>query len=244
LREAIEAANRDIGPNRIRFDIPGTPPYVIVTESRLPNITDDQTVIEGDSEPDYDDHPVVVLDGNGTAYGLYLESDGNAVFGLSLINFRGGSSPMNAYGAITILGDDNLVAENYIGLDPSGQDRHNDGGIRIEGERAFVQNNVISSNTLCEINVHSGDGTSIQGNLIGTDPSGMESRANPYATGIYMWNPSETLIGGDDPDQRNVISGHRVGIRNLGRFLRDGDHRQLYRHQCCRNCRASQRYRR
>ncbi|MBN2554643.1 MAG: right-handed parallel beta-helix repeat-containing protein [Anaerolineales bacterium] len=215
LREAIEEANRHSGPDRIRFDIPGAPPYVIRLESPLPNLTDDQTVIEGDSEPDYDDRPVIVLDGSaGIGAGLMLWSDGNAVFGLSLVHFIGGrgSDCQNRMAAIVIRGDDNLIAENYIGVDPSGLIGRNDNGIRIESGRNFVQENVISGNALCEILVRAGDGTSIQGNLIGTDPSGMESRASSYAIGIELQNPMNTLIGGSDPDQRNVISGHRFGI--------------------------------
>lgn len=213
LREAIEEANRHTGPDRIRFDIPGAPPYVIRLESPLPNLTDDQTVIEGDSEPEYDGRPVIVLDGAGSYHGLYLDSDGNAIFAISLINFpSGGSGVANTQGAINLRGDDNLVADNYIGLDPSGTEGPSGGGVRIEGDHAFLLDNVISSNWDFEINVYRGEGATIQGNLIGTDLSGMGSRANPYSYGIYMWNPVDTLIGGSDPDQRNVISGHLVGI--------------------------------
>lgn len=51
-----------------------------------------------------------------------------------------------------------------------------------------------------------GNGTVIQGNYIGTDPTGTIGRANSY--GILMANASNTQIGGVTPAQRNLISGN------------------------------------
>src|SRR5262249_20173120 len=50
----------------------------------------------------------------------------------------------------------------------------------------------------------------IQGNLIGTDASGMNAVGN--GTGIFGGD----LIGGTTPAARNIISGNGVGVRDGG----------------------------
>jgi hypothetical protein len=61
-------------------------------------------------------------------------------------------------------------------------------------------------------------GNSIEGNFIGTDRGGTQSHSN--ADGVLITNNSEeTLVGGDSPDKRNVISGNSfngVDISNTG----------------------------
>jgi CSLREA domain-containing protein len=52
----------------------------------------------------------------------------------------------------------------------------------------------------------SGSNHVVQGNLIGTDRSGLVARG--CNTGILMVGPRGIEIGGPDPGQRNVISGH------------------------------------
>jgi hypothetical protein len=98
LREAITAANNTDGLNRIEFDIAGSGPHTILLDpvnGALPNITG-TVIIDGTSEPDYSDAPVVEIDGsdlsaeigdNYDAFRLTTGSDGSTIRGLSITNF-------------------------------------------------------------------------------------------------------------------------------------------------------------
>lgn len=118
-------------------------------------------------------------------------------------------------GAVTIMG-------NIIGLDASGSEAlgnlesaiHNNGrnrtGITTIGGTAPGAGNVISASRYSGI-FNSANGTVIQGNLIGTDASGMLNRGNG-STGIAsiddFYNGASVVIGGSVPSARNVISGN------------------------------------
>lgn len=215
LREAITEANRRAGPDRIRFDIPGPAPYVILLESSLPPITDDQTYIEGDSEPEYDGHPIIVLDARNleSHCPLHLGSDGSGVFGLSIINSVGDYTSCG----ISVTGIENLIQGNYIGLNPAGNARGNLTGLSLHGAGTMVLDNVIAGNGT-GIQVWVGPQT-IQGNRIGTNPAGTEAALPRGATGVPSGTGIEietraahVLVGGEDASQRNVISGLTFGV--------------------------------
>ncbi len=215
LREAITEANRRAGPDRIRFNIPGPAPYVILLERILPPITDDQTYIEGDSEPEYDDHPIIVLDGRNLASGcpLYMSSDGSGVFGLSIIRTGGDYTSCG----ISVTGTENLIQGNYIGLNPAGNAHGNLTGINLHGAGTMVLDNRIGGNGT-GIEVWVGPQT-IQGNRIGTNPSGTSSAQSPAPTGVpggvginIGIRAEHVLVGGVEPSQRNVISGLTYGV--------------------------------
>ena len=63
----------------------------------------------------------------------------------------------------------------------------------------------------------SGDLNTVEGNLIGTDPSGTIRRGNGglYA-GIYINNAEQNMIGGLDANSGNVISGNGYGVHIFG----------------------------
>jgi len=118
-------------------------------------------------------------------------------------------------GAVTIMG-------NIIGLDASGSEAlgnlesaiNNDGGNRTGittiGGTAPGAGNVISANRYGGI-FNSASGTVIQGNLIGTDASGILNRGNGGAGIVSIDNRSNgasVVIGGSVPSARNVISGN------------------------------------
>jgi hypothetical protein len=63
-------------------------------------------------------------------------------------------------------------------------------------------------------------GNVVQGNFIGTDPTGMLSGRGNFFNGIFINNSSNNVIGGTAPAQRNVISGnHYVVVPGLGVVL-------------------------
>ena len=126
-------------------------------------------------------------------------------------------------------GERNIIQGNYIGTDISGTQAMKNGiaGVRIFDSHenqiggSFLQGegNLLSGNSQAiEINAE-GEGSIaenniIQGNLIGTDFTGKKQLANNV--GIGLGGSSYTLIGGNNPDLRNIISGNNIGITMNG----------------------------
>src|SRR6266404_604308 len=61
------------------------------------------------------------------------------------------------------------------------------------------------------IRLDTGGGNTIQGNFIGTDPTGTISRGNN--AGVDIVNSPSNTIGGTTPTARNLISGNGTGIQ-------------------------------
>jgi uncharacterized protein (TIGR03437 family) len=132
----------------------------------------------------------VILDGSGTvsASGLLINSDGNIVMGLQIVHFSGSGIGM-------ISGSNNRI-----------------GGSRNRGLGLVGEGNLISAN---------GNGilvggsnppglvgkTTITGNLIGTDITGTTPMGN-QGPGIFVFQSPNNRIGGNDPGERNVVSGN------------------------------------
>ncbi|HEX4319689.1 MAG TPA: choice-of-anchor D domain-containing protein [Acidobacteriaceae bacterium] len=115
---------------------------------------------------------------------------------------------------------------NWIGLDvtgttvlPNGSD-----GTGLNGQTVTIGGtlpgdaNVISGNpTNVDINDitegHSAKNSSVQGNLIGTDPTGTIDVSGGRDVGVsIIAGPSNMLIGGTAPAARNIISGNNYGV--------------------------------
>jgi CSLREA domain-containing protein len=224
LREAIEAANADPGLDQINFDIPGAGPHTIALARPLPAVTDDQTWILAASEPDFAGQPVVILDGDriprsADDTGLVLESDGNIVRGFSFVHFP--------WTAIGVSGNRNEIEGNFVGLTPGGgcdptvSGYSNMVGVSVDsGDGNVVRDNVISCNGNAGVAIGLyPTGTIVQGNSIGTDPSG--AFAVPNADGVMVHGEaSGTLIGGDEPSEGNLISGNERGVVLFGDDVR------------------------
>ena|GEM_PF-2044040 len=116
--------------------------------------------------------------------------------------------------------DGNVIIGNYIGTEVSGTGAiaNGDEGISVVngatntriGGSAVGERNVISGNGGSGINVHGGgtNGTSILGNYIGTDASGISALANTQE-GIKVNNGADdTTIGGNAAGDGNVISSN------------------------------------
>lgn len=130
---------------------------------------------------------------------------------------------------ILIAGDNNRVQGNYIGLNKHGTEvlGKSDIGILIRtGDHTLIggeghQGNVISGNTYVGVLVGFNranplpiTNTTISANYIGTDHTGRKALGNGY--GIGMWqDSSNTVIGGLNVSQANVISGNKVSGINV-----------------------------
>jgi CSLREA domain-containing protein len=172
LREAINAANANSGPDSIHFDLPGTggSTNTIVLDSLLPPLTDDATIIDGTTEPDYAGSPVVFIHKSPSAMvlevGLAIESNNNEIYGLILVGFGTWLDPQNvpfewAGGAIYVSGSGNLIQNNTLGQGAW----WNTIGVRLSGPANSVIGNVISGNG---IGIYTNQPNNlIQGNIVG-----------------------------------------------------------------------------
>ncbi|NIS80982.1 MAG: CSLREA domain-containing protein, partial [Anaerolineales bacterium] len=249
LREAIKAANSNPGPDWIQFDIPGLGPHIIELCSLLPILTDDETTIDGTTEPDYVGVPVVTLTPSADPscgdphIGIWIRSSENVIRGLHFIDFMQPNIQSES-GILIDAGSDNLIQENSIGYDPGCTLINIDRGIKIElgaGSQRIVKN-VLACNGV-GIDVWVGSHL-IQKNFIGVDPSGAIAANN--GTGIYIYETAHgstiesNLVSGNITamvvnSDHNKILGNRVGtnwagdttIPNLSGISINGDHNQV-----------------
>ncbi|NJN16320.1 MAG: CSLREA domain-containing protein, partial [Oscillochloris sp.] len=242
LREAIDAANTQPGPNTINFAIPGGGVQTIAPSSALPIISD-PVVIDGYSQPGATANSLTVgtnavlqieLDGSligGSADGLALRTSNSSIRGLAIGRFNGAG--------ISVSEADNIIAGNYIGTDADGTlDRSNRGdGIFVANfsQPVGANNNRIGGPNPADRNLISANGnqpfggdrngitldqvqnTLIQGNYIGTDAGGTLALGN-YAAGIGIFRGfSNRVIG-------NLISANAGdGIAIGDTFVNSGN---------------------
>jgi uncharacterized protein (TIGR02145 family) len=195
-----------------RLDQPNVPPCI-------------DNIIEGN---------YIGVDQDGTLKG----NNGGIRIWSSTGNIIGGDNPGNrniiSGGPVSIWGEgtfgifillpesaNNIVKGNYIGIGPDGETGLNGSevGVRInEGahDNIIGPGNVISGNTLAGIQMEPLDERNSQnnriiGNLIGTDKDG--TNAVPNRDGIRIFGAINNIIGGDTPEERNIISGNTdIGI--------------------------------
>jgi YVTN family beta-propeller protein len=105
----------------------------------------------------------------------------------------------------------NSIQGNYIGPDVTGNASFGlHGGIVIYGEASNNEvgpGNVLSGNSVNAVVLGSGtSGNSVFGNYIGVNADGTEVLPNG-STNVVIENSSGNIIGGPNPEDRNVISG-------------------------------------
>jgi CSLREA domain-containing protein len=220
LREAITAANTNAAvdgctageslvTDTINFAISGTGVRTISPSSALPTITDPVT-IDGTTQPDDGGVPVVELNGSGAGNGvsgLTITAGSSTVKGMAIYNFT-------QHGILLETGNGNTIVGNYIGTDASGiasGKGNGNNGVFVN----HLDNNVIGGTAPGEGNVISGngtgvrlgftEGTTVQGNLIGTDKNGTAGLGNS-TTGVHLDNAFNCQIGGTSPGAGNVIA--------------------------------------
>jgi hypothetical protein len=176
--------------------------------------------------------------GNGA--GIHLWGNNNTVGGttagarniISGNTGPGGAGVINAAidienvtGVVLAGGSYNLVEGNYIGTDISGTTSLGGqtgiiiaGAYNTIGGTTAAARNVISGNNSFGIQINNNGpfdinfGNVVQGNYIGTDPTGAQVVGN-RGTGIYLLGAThDDIIGGPLPGEGNLVSGNSVGI--------------------------------
>ena len=158
----------------------------------------------------------------GSGILLYYQSGGNTIGGTTAAD-RNVISGNDYHGIFNQWSAANVIQGNIIGLDasgnailPNGLSTQNTSGTGIYiqqadgnliGGNAPGSGNIISGNLKDGVFASNSNNTTIQGNLIGTDLTGMQIRGNTNE-GIFITGGTGTKIGGTASSERNVISGN------------------------------------
>jgi titin len=237
LRQAILNSNAATpGPNTISFNIPGTGVHTISPLTALPTITT-PVVIDGYTQPGSSVNTnattkginaviLIQLSGamapaNSNLPGLIINAANCTVRGLVINSFQ--------HDGIFVSSNSNVIAGDFIGTDPTGTVARPNSANNFDGGVFFVAGsssnntiggttpaarNLISGNRNMGINLSTGTGNTVQGNLVGTDVTGTKALGNTDR-GVLV-NGSSNLIGGTTVAARNIISANARGVDLFG----------------------------
>jgi hypothetical protein len=216
----------------IDFNIAGSGVQVILIGDTdwLPPITQPVTIdgySQSGASPATAATPATIkiqVDGDGTvggSNGLLVEAANVTIKGLSITHFRGeGGIVLDGFSA-----NNDVVSGNYIGVDPSAtiSEGNNGSGIVMESGARFdtiggsnaADRNIISGNLGVGVETKIGSGgvnsgeqdNLIEGNYIGTDPSGTKA-IGIQTDGVLLDGGQLVTIGGTSTGARNLISGN------------------------------------
>ena len=248
LRAAISEANNHRGLDSIHFNIAGTGPHTIRLGSSLPNLSDDtgRTRIDGytqqgavpNTDPVASNAKIMIqLEGRGAGSfaALSVNSSNNVIRGLAFHNLERALNVAvsNQIGAPAA---DNRILGCFIGVNAAGVTPYTSGGVETGAYGIYVgnraANTLIGSAALADRNVISGnaqDGifvidpgtnaTRIVNNIIGLDPTGTRRVPN-WSDGIDIGRGAQnTVVGGQEVGERNVISGNEGEGVELSHFI-------------------------
>jgi hypothetical protein len=230
LRYCINQANTSASGDVIDFAIPGAGIHVITlsaANAQLPAFNDRGAAIDGRSQggAEYSGSPLVEIDGSllaTGAIGLDLTARSITVDGLAIDNFKGSGIAVDGNSAGNGLRSTDIFG-NFIGIDPASLKAAPNGtGIVLNGGDssntigglASGSGNVISGNTGDGILILGSSTTTVEGNFIGTDPTGTVAVPNGgngidiVADPVAGFNATGNIIGTNAAGGRNIISGN------------------------------------
>ena len=160
----------------------------------------------GDGEIPNTNHGIFLGNGTNNTIGPGNLISGNDIFGVLLIDNANGNNVIGNYIGTNAAGTSAIP--NFLGVHIiSGQDNFIGGTGSSDG-------NLISGNEEAGILIYgetgvAASGNVIQGNLIGTDHTGLNGLGNSTGIRLSLLAPG-TIIGGSVSGARNVISGNAV----------------------------------
>ena len=207
LRRAINDANSTLAPDRIVFNIPGGGVHTITPEAQFNNLTT-RIDVDATTQPGYAGTPLIQLNGEnlvGDESGFLVQTSFATVRGFAINNYPGA--------AILLFGDasdNNVIAQNHIGVDPSGAADGGDNvaeGLRVlDGDANLIENNVVSGNGFDGILFEgSASANRVEGNKIGTNLAGTAAIPND-GDGVRVGSTLSNRVG--DVGKGNVIAGN------------------------------------
>ncbi len=233
FREAITSANASPGADTIAFNIAGSGPHTIAIQSFLPAISEAVT-IDGYTQSGASPNTLPVGQGLNTVLKIVL--DGSAVFfpgggciGISTSNTTVKGLVINhcdlgnGTGIYVSSAPDNVRIEgNFLGTDAAGAARIDQGFaaqvLVTSGTNVVVGGTTPASRNLISgcasgVNIQSGTGDKVQGNLFGITKTGdalLEPACAASSFPLGISGGSGILLGG--VGGRNVIAGFGNGI--------------------------------
>ena len=224
LRQAILDANTNPGADTIEFNIVGSGVQTIAPASALPAITDGVT-IDGYTQPGSSPNTHAVGEGldtvlkieiDGTAAGpngLVVQAQDVTIRGLAINRFPGYQIEASGYPYNTA----NLVVEGcFLGTTPDGLHASGTGaGVAATHLNFRIGGLTPAARNLIATEVHLTGAGVAQGNLIGTDATGLRAAAPgaPSGRGVYLYGGNAVTFGGTDPNAGNVVAGFDEGLR-------------------------------
>jgi hypothetical protein len=224
LRQAILDANANPGADTIAFNITGTGPHTIAPATALDAITDPVT-IDGYTQPGSSQNTNPVGQGLNTV--LQIEIDGTSAPGNGLavkaqnVTIRG--LAINRFSVYQIETDgmtntSHFAVEGcFIGTTPDGLQAIGGPGNGIDATNLDFRIGGLTPaarNLIARANLLRGGGV-VEGNLIGTDATGLRTPAGVALSGkgLYLYNSQPITVGGTDPNAANVVAGFDEGMR-------------------------------
>jgi hypothetical protein len=222
LRQAILDANATPGSNEIDFAVGDGGVQTIAPTSALPEVTN-TVVLDGTTQPGFAGSPLIDLDGAavipGTS-GLVIRADNSAVRGLAITGFmiHNNDDPDVTTPGLVIAGSGDVVQADYLGIDLTGtRIVSNAIGVLVSGSDNRIGGTTAEERNLISGNANgvfiTGNGNVVQGNTVGTDPTGTAQMGNGFGVAV---SGSDNLIGGTDPGARNLISGNALTGVSIG----------------------------
>lgn len=228
LAQAIAAANARAGADTIGFHLLGAGPHQIGAGA-LPALRSDLT-IDGYTQPgaSVNTDPVnsnaqlkVELRSDTTLAGLFTCGSHITVRGLSLTGIQTLAMKFDPTTFnCAIAGTDVRVLGNFIGLTPNGAAGPAGTGISVQDTIAVIgsalpaDRNVVGGRSVGVFAAGAVSGSTIQGNLIGTDPSGLVARANGF--GVQLQGGAAGVVVGGSGAQANLIANNDTGVVLMG----------------------------
>jgi hypothetical protein len=234
LRQAITDANANPGPDTIAFGIVGTGPHTIALASALPNITDAVTIdgyTQAGSSPNTQPTSqglntvlMIVIDGAGTGVPTTL---GCVTSVASNVTIRGLCMNRCPGYQIRLEGSvsGNVVAGNFLGTTPDGLSvpaeisaggvlQVSQTGTRIGGTAPADRNLFAGVGNPIWVGASgvAGADVVVEGNLVGTDATGLVSLGFLAGNGIDVSGGDDVRIGGPTAASRNVVGRFAIGI--------------------------------
>ena len=223
FRQALLNANASATTNTITFNVPitGSGPFVLYPQSAYPSVTPYPLIIDGTTQPGYNNRPLVQIDGTGlgaNADGLQLLAGACAVRGLAIYRCKRDGIRIQGPGGT------NIIQGNYLGTDTTGTNAlgNVEGGIYVYrssgnliGGTNVAARNVISGGNRNGVYLDdssqpaAGTGNVVAGNYIGIAADGSRPLGNTN-NGVYIYTAPGNLIGGAAAGSGNVISGNAI----------------------------------
>ncbi len=219
LRNAINFANSNAGPDTVRFDISLVGQTINITSGALV-VTSDSTFIDGDI--DADNAPSITLRGDRIGSGIFISGAHNTV---KQINFQQFNIAIQVGNATA---HHNTLVGNYVGTNLLGNDTTNatnNNGIYVHagayantiGDSTAGSGNIVVGNTYDGIIFTTGAHDNIvMNNLVGLSIDGSTRLGNTNSGILINSGSTRNLVGSGTPAGRNIISANGTGISTVG----------------------------